>query len=135
MIELAMKYGSGPVFMRSIAEKQQISRKYLHALLTSLRAAGLVRSVRGSGGGYVLSQSPSQIMLSDIIKALEGTISLVNCAEDKKACKRSHQCVAVDVWCQLTKQVDSFLSNISLEDLVHRQSEKHRTQGVYQYEI
>jgi Rrf2 family protein len=66
MLELALNYGGKPVLMRHIAEKQEISRKYLHALLTSLKSAGLVRSVRGSGGGYLLAHPPSRIHVDQV---------------------------------------------------------------------
>ena len=79
MVDLAKRFGEGPVLVRSIAERQEISGKYLHALLASLKSAKLVRSVRGSGGGYALARAPEEIMLNEILEALEGPFSLVDC--------------------------------------------------------
>jgi len=99
MFEPARGLGDGPLLMRAIAERQDLSRKHLHALLTSLKSAGLVRSVQGPGGGFVLTRPPpGQIRLSDVLHALEGPLSLVHCVADKRACDRANRCPARGVW-------------------------------------
>ena len=80
--------------MSAIADRQALSRKHLHALLTSLKSAGLVDSTRGPGGGFELTRSPARIRLSEILHALEGPLSLVHCVSDKRACVRSNGCAA-----------------------------------------
>ena len=72
MFELARGFGQDPLLMSTVAERQGLSRKYLHTLLTTLKTAGLVRSVRGAGGGFVLARPPAEIKLSEVITALEG---------------------------------------------------------------
>jgi Rrf2 family protein len=124
MLELALNYGGKPVLMRQIADKQGISRKYLHALLTSLKAAGLVRSVRGSGGGYMLARAPARIKVDQIVKVLEGSLSLTDCVEDASTCERSETCVTIDLWRQVSESMVRLLSAVTLEDLVSRQAEK-----------
>jgi Rrf2 family protein len=124
MLELGEQYGAGPVLMRSIAEKQEVSRKYLHALLTSLRAAGLVNSVRGSGGGYVLARDPSAIKLKEIIQVLEGSLSFADCVRDETICTRTSQCASYEVWKLLDTVIDKHLSQLTLKDLLTIQAEK-----------
>lgn len=117
LVELARNFGSGPLLMSQIAEKQDFSRKYLHALLTSLKTAGIVRSARGSGGGYMLGREPSKITLSEVFKVLEGSLSLVDCVEDSKVCSRADSCETRNVWQGLSRKIDRHLSEISLADL------------------
>lgn len=124
MLELALGFGEGPILMNTISENQDVSRKYLYALLSSLKAAGLVRSVRGTGGGYVLARRPSEISLGDIIRALEGSLCLVDCVDDTAVCERSAACVAREVWQELSRKIESFLDRMTLEDLRVRARKK-----------
>lgn len=118
MFELARGFGEGPLLMSDIAERQGLSRKHLHALLTSLKSAGLVRSVRGPGGGFVLTRSPGQIRLSEVLRALEGPLSLVDCVADRRSCDRANRCVARNVWQELSGTIEEVLDNVTLEDMV-----------------
>lgn len=131
MVELAKSHGKGPLLMQSIADSQKISRKYLHALLTTLREAGLVRSVRGAGGGYMLARPPAQIRLNEVLQTLEGAITFTDCVRDKTACERSARCVGHDLWCEMSRAVDEMLARITLADLVSRQSELELRTGMY----
>jgi len=131
MLELALHYGGKPVLMRSIAENQGISRKYLHALLTSLKSAGFVRSVRGSGGGYLLAKAPANIRVDDVVQALEGSLSITDCVEDPKVCHRSSRCVTHELWQELSQAVARLLSAVTLEDLVARHAAKEAEVPMY----
>ncbi len=131
MLELAMHHGDSPVLMSSIAENQNISRKYLHALLTSLRSAGLVRSVRGSRGGYTLSHDPHQIRLNEIVHALEGSFAPVDCIDEEHICDRADLCVIRDVWADLSNAIETYLSSITLADLMERQKAQNAAQTMY----
>lgn len=131
MVELALHYGGGPLLMRAIAEKHGISRKYLHALLTSLKSASLVRSVRGSGGGYVLARAPAAIKISDVVRVLEGTLAPSECVEDPGVCKHSGGCVAHDLWHEVNELVEQVLGSVTLADLVTRQAEKNAAPTMY----
>jgi Rrf2 family protein len=117
MFELARGFGPDPVLMSTVAERQGLSRKYLHALLTALKAAGLVRSVRGVGGGFVLTRPPEEIKLSEVLHALEGPLSLVECVGDKRACERSNRCPTRRVWRDLAGAIENVLENVTLGDL------------------
>jgi Rrf2 family transcriptional regulator, cysteine metabolism repressor len=127
LVDLAQHQGAGPVLMQAIADRQGVSRKYLHALLSSLRAAGLVRSVRGSGGGYVLARAPGEIGVHDILQALEGNLDVSECARHPGRCERSATCANHDIWAELSRALASWLAGLTLADLVARQAEKTRT--------
>ena len=120
MLELAGNYGNGPVMMRSITERQGISRKYLHALLTTLKTSDLVRSIRGKNGGYVLSRAPSTIRLSEVYQVLEGSLKVVDCVDGNTVCDRASDCVTRGVWDEVNLAIAGVLENITLEDLVDR---------------
>jgi len=120
IIELAMNYGKGPLQIRVIAQRQDISVKYLEQLMTILRSAGFIRSIRGSKGGYLLASQPSQIKLCDVFDALEGNVTTVECVEDKNYCDRTADCVARQVWAQVQKAIKDVLQSITLQDLMDR---------------
>lgn len=124
MVDLAQRYGEGPVLVRSIADRQDISSKYLHALLATLKSAKLVRSVRGSGGGYALAKSPDEIRLNEILEALEGPFSIVDCVLDESVCDRAKACASRDIWTELSTAMEQKLSTITLSKLLAQQQAK-----------
>ena len=132
MQDLAAHYGSGPVLLRDIAKRQEISLKYLDRILVALKAAGLVKSHRGSKGGYVLNQKPVKITVIQIVEALEGPIELVECVASKNFCNRVNSCVMHDIWCELGQAMRGVLKTTTLEDLLIRGRKKNRTsEGMY----
>lgn len=120
MLGLADHYGQGPMLMAKLAEDLDVSRKYLHSLLTTLREEGLVVSTRGMGGGYALARSPEEITMADIILKLEGCESLVQCLEDAETCDKCQICIARQLWGGLGKVIEDYLSGITLADLLRR---------------
>ena len=118
MLDLARSFGEAPVLMSTLAQRQGLSRKYLHALLTALKSAGLVRGVRGPGGGFVLKRAPAKIKLSEVLHAVEGPLSLVDCVADHRACHRSKRCPARRVWRDLSEAIEDVLGNVTLEDMI-----------------
>lgn len=126
MIDLAENYGQGPIMLRQVAERQEISESYLENLMVSLRVAGLVRAARGTRGGYSLTKAPSEMKLSHIIAALEGNLTLVDCVDDPELCYRSGFCVTRDVWADIEHAVFSVLDGVTLEDMVQRQRDKEQ---------
>ena len=118
MLELARGFGEAPILMSTLAERQGLSRKYLHALLTVLKSNGLVHSVRGPGGGFILTRSPGNITLSDVLGAVEGPLSLVDCVADRKVCDRVDWCVARRVWQELSGAIENVLDGVTLQDLI-----------------
>ncbi len=135
MLELALNYGSGQTRLRDIAERQEVSEKYLEHLVAALKAAGLVRGVRGRHGGYLLARSPSEIQLNDIHTALAGSLAPVECVDDPEICNREKLCVARDVWCEVTDAMKKVLESTTLQDLVDRQRVKLNVDGQRMYYI
>jgi Rrf2 family protein len=133
MLELALGYGKGPISAYQIASSQGISRKYLDQILAALKAAGLVRVVRGAGGGYTLSRPPDKIRLWEIVLALEGSIDPAQCVSDPSSCPRAQSCVTRDIWCEIKRVVEKVLNSKSLSTLVenHRQRTSQRALMYY----
>jgi Rrf2 family transcriptional regulator, cysteine metabolism repressor len=110
MIELAKKHGEGPVSLKSIAQAHDLSEHYLEQLISPLRNAGLVKSIRGAYGGYVLADHPSKITAGDVIRVLEGPISPVEGLEEEEPAKR-------ELWIRIRDAVKEVLDSTTLEDL------------------
>jgi len=133
MVDLALHYGEGPVLLKDIAKRQQISERYLEHLMISLRVAGLANSMRGARGGFTLAKPPSQIKLSEIVQTVEGSLALVECVDDPNVCSRVDHCVTRDVWAEIKRAMDGVLESTTLEDLVQRQREKGKSGAVMYY--
>ncbi len=124
MFDLALQAGDGPVTLKDIAARQEISEKYLSNLIPLLKNAGFVHSVRGSQGGYTLARPPRDITLKDILLALEGPMCLVECTEKPLLCQRSGECLMRDVWTEVTGKMLDALESFTLEALMERQKLK-----------
>ncbi len=122
MYELAVHYGKESVIIRDIAERQDISEKYLSKLIMPLKGAKLVNSARGSHGGYILARDPSKITLREIVEIMEGGITVVECIKNSDVCDRSNECPTRDIWCGLDKAISGYLDSITLEEIVKRGS-------------
>jgi Rrf2 family protein len=130
LLELALHQGEGPVPLKDIAQRQQISLQYLEHLITPLIAAGIVLSTRGPRGGVSLAKPPEAVRLSEIIQLLEGSIAPVECVNNPGICVRSKLCVTRDIWGELKKVMNGVLESITLQDLVERQKRKEQPEGV-----
>jgi Rrf2 family protein len=133
LLDLALHQGKGSVTLKDIAQREQISLRYLEHLITPLVAAGIIRSVRGPRGGVSLARAPGEIRLSEIIKLLEGTFAPVECVDNPEVCSRSRLCVTRDVWCELKKAVSSVLESTTLQDLIERQKKKEQPDQAMYY--
>jgi Rrf2 family cysteine metabolism transcriptional repressor len=122
MIELAAYGSKGPLMVRKIAEKQKISKKYLDIIFTSLKLAGLVRAIRGATGGFLLTRVPEEILVSEIVAALEGALAPVDCCQSPDICERSHACAAQQLWLRLETAIRETLEAVTLADLVKNQA-------------
>lgn len=128
MLELALKYGRGPVLLKEIAKNQEISEGYLEHILLPLKAAGLVNSTRGAHGGYSLARPPEEINLSEIIQKVEGSLAFVECVTAPEVCSRSGLCATRDVWGSINKKLIQVLESTTLQDLVEQQKQKQHSQ-------
>ncbi len=114
--------GAKPVSLADIAERQDISLSYLEQLFAKLRRGGLVRSVRGPGGGYRLSRTPAELRIADIILAVDEPITATRCqVGSTKGCTATGaRCVTHDLWEELGRQIQVFLSSVSLADVIEK---------------
>lgn len=122
MVDLAQHYGLGPVALRGVADRQQVSEHYLEQLMSSLRRAGLVRSLRGAQGGYELAKDPSSISVGDIVRAMEGPIAPVDCLLAEKSpsnpyCGKTTRCIRRDIWQKMGNSINETLDAITLKSL------------------
>jgi len=126
MLKLALNYQKGPISLKDIAQQEEISEKYLSQLVIPLRASGLIYSLRGFQGGYQLSKSPSQISIKDIVQALEGNISPVECVKNPSICSKADDCSVRDIWGNLYKKIHETLDSVSLKDLLESKELKEK---------
>jgi len=126
MLKLALNYQKGPISLKDIAQQEEMSEKYLSQLVIPLRASGLIYSLRGFQGGYQLSKSPSQISIKDIVQALEGNISPVECVKNPSICSKADDCSVRDIWGNLYKKIHEVLDSVSLKDLLESKELKEK---------
>lgn len=124
MTDLADHYGKAPVFLKDIAKREDISEKYLSLIVIPLRSSGLIQSIRGAHGGYVLAKPPEEITVQDIYGALEGEICLVDCVKNPDDCSRAGTCPTRDVWSHLSEKIKEALDSVTLADLVRTRRQK-----------
>ncbi len=120
MVELGAHQGAEPLMMRAIAERQNLSKRYLDNIFAVLRQQGLITSVRGAAGGYSLSRPADQITAIEIVEAMEGELMLVHCAENN-TCDRIGACVAQELWKEASAALKKTLSAWTLQQLIDRQ--------------
>lgn len=129
MAELAMHHGEGPVPLKAIAENQGLSEHYLEQLFAPLRRAGLVKSVRGAQGGYLLGREPGEISVGDVLRVLEGPLAPIDCAlngtalEELEHCTNPYNCLVREVWVKLYQTIEQMVDGVSLADLCQRARE------------
>lgn len=120
LIDLAKYSEIEPVSINSIATRQGISERYLEQLMTLLKKAGLIKSIRGAGGGYVLAKEMSDISVGDVLRALEGSLEPVECAafSQESSCEAAGGCVTKYVWQRINESINRTVNEISLKQLV-----------------
>jgi len=119
-IELAATDSKKPVQLKTIAQREDISIKYLEQLMTILRSGGIIRSIRGAKGGYILAKPPNQIKLIEVFNCLEGSVTTAECVDDEDYCRRAADCAARMLWIQVQEAIKNVLQSITLQDLVDR---------------
>ncbi|MBP7088138.1 MAG: Rrf2 family transcriptional regulator [Candidatus Omnitrophica bacterium] len=131
MLALALNYGKGPSLLGDIANKEGISEKYLSQIIIPLKAQGLVNSFRGAKGGYVLSRSPSEMTLREIVEALEGELKLVDFEKESSIHYRLSIAVTSSIWQKINGDIFSTLENTTLKDLVKEYKNKEKKEIIY----
>jgi Rrf2 family cysteine metabolism transcriptional repressor len=121
LFEIAKNFGRGPLSMKEIVERQRISMSYLEQILHRLGKAGIIESVRGPHGGYVLSRKPADLSIGDVVRALEGPIALSHCLEPGDAgCYQADDCVARMVWARVGERIEEALDGITFDQLLRQ---------------
>lgn len=118
MFHLARFGRSGPVLLRDVASREDISMKYLSQIVIPLKNHGLIGSIRGARGGYFLTRHPDKITLKEIVEALEDSLVLVDCIQDAGLCDRITMCATRRLWKGMTDHMNRYLETVSLQDLV-----------------
>lgn len=123
MIDLAMNKDKGPIRVKEIAGRQNISEKYLEQIIALLNKAGYVKSIRGAQGGYLLTKEPVEYTAGMILRLAEGSIAPVACIEDEaEACEKKGACVSAMLWQKMNDAVNEVVDNTTLQDLVDWQN-------------
>ena len=126
LIDLAQYSSEAPVSITSISARQDISERYLEQLMALLKKAGIVRSIRGAGGGYVLAKDMKEISVGDILRALEGSLEPVDCPglEPDGTCQAADSCVTKYVWKRINDSINRTVDEIMLDQLVEESRKK-----------
>jgi Rrf2 family protein len=114
MFEISRGYPGGPVTIKEISERQDVSVAYLGH-------AGLIKSVKGPGGGYLLTREPGDITIASILKELEGPVAITSCLDPEEGCARVEGCVTHLLWKALGAKIEAFLDTITLKDLLEEE--------------
>ncbi|HHV39353.1 MAG TPA: Rrf2 family transcriptional regulator [Tepidimicrobium sp.] len=127
MYQLAIHYGEGPIPLKSVADRQNLSENYLEQLVSVLRKEGLLNSVRGAQGGYMLAKPPENITVGDILRILEGDIAPADCVIDGGyECENEKSCVTKTVWIKIRDSIDEVIDSITLQDMLDKRQRNEK---------
>lgn len=134
MVDLAQHAAEGPISLKCVADRQNLSENYLEQLVPELRRAGLVKSIRGPQGGYVLAKQPESIYIGDVIRVLEGPIAPVECNQqsDEDCCGTTKFCVNREVWVKVRDSINDVVDSISLADLMNENVKIESGMGIFE---
>ena len=119
MVDLARNEGDGYVSLSDIAERENLSMKYLESIISILNKGGMLKSLRGKNGGYKLAREPQDYNISEILLLTEGTLAPVNCImQDGVQCDKAATCSTLPLWAGLDKAIEDYLGAITLEDII-----------------
>ena len=130
MMDVALAEGDTPVRIKDIAERQELSEKYLEQIVSVLNKAGLVRSSRGPQGGYRLTRAPEEYTAGEIVSSIEGSLVPVACLETKvNECPRNRSCATLLLWEKLAAAIQSVMDTVTLADLIGWQKDLEKKKG------
>ena len=126
LIDLAEHQNRGFVALKDIADRQNISKKYLEQIIPILNKSDILKTTRGSQGGYMLSKSPDKYTVGEILRLTEGSLAPVDCLnQDPIECDRSGECATLPVWQGLNRVINEYLDSITLQDILDQQRERY----------
>ncbi len=128
MVNLARHYNNEhkAVILKSVANEEEISIRYLEQIIIPLKIYKLVKSIRGAGGGYTLARKPSEITVCQILEALEGSCGLVDCVDDQDFCDRVPSCAAFDIWSEASRRLKDYFQSVTLQSVLEIHEKKHK---------
>ena len=121
MLDIAYHNKGNPISLPEIADRQNISLSYLEQLYSRLKKSGLVESIKGPGGGYMLSKGADDIVISEVIQAVDEDLETTAC-NGKSNCHNNHQCISHNLWQDLGTEIKNFLSDITLQQVISKNS-------------
>ena len=125
LLDLGEHRGDGFVSLKEIAERQDISKKYLEQIVPILNKTGVLRTNRGAQGGYMLARTPDKYTVGEILRLTEGSLAPVACLEQEpNLCERQESCATLPVWQGLYRVINEYLDNITLQDILDQEHEK-----------
>ncbi len=133
MVNLARNYGQGYFLLKNIAKSEAISEKYLSLIVIPLRSTGLLNSLRGSKGGYMLARPPSEISIKNIMDILEEDLDLLESLKKEEDYTSSNEKISRDLWLELGEKIKKFLDSITLKDLIETYDKKNKKIPVNYY--
>lgn len=123
LLDLCQHQGDGYISLKEIAERQEISKKYLEQIVPLLNRSGILRTNRGNKGGYMLAKSASILTVGEILRATEGSLAPVACLDyEVNDCPRSAECTTLYIWEGLNRVIQEYLDNITLQDILNHDS-------------
>lgn len=124
IVDLAINQNNSFVSLKDIAERQNISKKYLEQIVPMLNSSGILRTTRGNRGGYMPAKSACELTVGDILRATEGTLAPVACLEfEPNTCHRKNECSTLFVWEGLYKAVSEYLNSVTVQDIIDRKTD------------
>jgi Rrf2 family protein len=135
MVEIALHWDKKGVYQREIAEKQDISFKYLDHIISSLKASGLIINAEGRGSGYKLARNPEKITVYDIYRAFDSDLKIIDCLSEDGDCKRDPICATKDFWNQFNSHMIEFLNSTTIGDLAKKQDDLRNSKDLYMFHI
>ena len=126
LIDLAEHRNAGFISLKDIAERQDISKKYLEQIIPIFNKTDMLKTTRGAQGGYMLARSPEKYTVGEILRLTEGSLAPVECADqDPIACGRSSDCATLPIWQGLSKLINDYLDSITLQDILDQQRDHY----------
>lgn len=126
LLDLAEHQGDGYVSLKAVAERQNISKKYLEQIIPIFNSSDILKTNRGSQGGYRLAKAPDKYTVGEILRLTEGSLSPVACAEQEHIdCERSGECITLPIWQGLYRVITEYLDGITLQDILNGQLERY----------